>query len=197
MFSVVQPDDAQDHDLVSQTLAGGHDAFAALVQRYQRPVLSIAYRLTRDGAAAQELAQEAFLRAYQSLSRFDQTRPFAPWLYRIVTNLGINWLKRKRLPVIPLDQAASDPDESVGFQAPDTSPGPEEQLLLAEQQARVWRAIAALSPKFRTVVELRHVRQLSYQEIADELDIPLSTVKVRLFRARKRLREHLESEDDV
>jgi RNA polymerase sigma-70 factor (ECF subfamily) len=190
---MLQPDSAEDNDLVTWTLAGRRDAFAALVRRYQRPIFGVVYRLTGDRAVAQELAQETFLRAYQSLFSFDLARPFAPWLYRIATNLGLNWLKRKRVPTVSLDQESPAPR----VQVPDATPGPEAQLLQAEFRARLWQELAALPPEFRAVIELRHGEQLSYQEIAERLNVPLSSVKVRLFRARQRLRKRLENEDDV
>lgn len=190
MFSVIPPDEDETEDgkLVAKTLAGERDAFAVLVERYQRSVLGIAYRLSRDRVVAQDLAQEAFWRAFRSLCTFDQSRPFAPWLHRIVTNLGLNWLKRKRLPTVLLE--ASD----QGIQVTDASPGPEDVMLEAEFHAWLWEAVAALPPEFRSVIELRHARQLSYQAIADKLDIPLSSVKSRLFRARQQLRKSLESD---
>ena len=122
---------------------------------------------------------------------------FHPWLYRIVTNLSLNWLKRKRLATISLDQAAPGLGNDNPLQVPDTAPGPEALVLQAEFQARLWQEVAALSPEFRAVIELRHVQQLSYQEIADRLDIPLSSVKSRLFRARQQIRERLEGMDDI
>jgi RNA polymerase sigma-70 factor (ECF subfamily) len=190
---MMQPDDVEDCDLIARALAGQRDAFAALVHRYQRPVFSIAYRLTGDRAVAQDLAQEAFLRAYQSLSTFDLGRPFSPWLFRIATNLSLNWLKRKRLPTVPLDQVVP----GQGVPVPDDSPGPETLVLQAEFQARLWREVTALPPEFRAVIELRHGQQLSYQEIADRLNIPLSSVKSRLFRARQQMRKRLEGENDI
>lgn len=189
---MMRPGDVEDRDLVVRTLAGHREAFGELVHRHQQPVFSIACRVTEDREAARELAQEAFLRAYQALARFDLGRPFAPWLHRIVLNLSLNWVARSRVTTVSLGQ-----EDDVAFQMPDDAPSPEALLLQAERDARLWQEVAALPPDFRAVIELRHVAQLSYQEIADRLNIPLSSVKSRLFRARQRLREGLKTEDSI
>lgn len=194
---MVQPDDVEDRDLIARTLAGQRDAFAALVHRHQQPVFSITCRLTGDREVARELAQETFLRAYRSLSTFDLERPFAPWLYRIATNLGLNWLKRRRLATVSLEQAAPGWENRFERELADSSPGPEALILQAERQARLWQEIAALPPEFRAVIELRHVQGLSYEEIARVLSISLGSVKSRLFRARQRLRKRLRDEEGI
>lgn len=165
---MMRPGDVEDRDLVARTLAGHREAFGELVRRHQQPVFSIACRVTGDREAARELAQEAFLRAYQALARFDLGRPFAPWLYRIVLNLSLNWAARSRVPTAALDE-----EEDVAAQMPDSAPSPEALLLKAERDARLWQEVPALPPDFRAVIEWRHVGQLSYQEIADRLNIPL------------------------
>ena len=110
---MVHPGNVEDCELVVRTLAGRREAFAALVRRHQRAVFSIPWRLTGDREVAEELAQEAFLRAYQSLATFDVTHPLAPWLYHITTNLSLNWLKRKQLPTVPLEQVTANNDRGV------------------------------------------------------------------------------------
>jgi RNA polymerase sigma-70 factor (ECF subfamily) len=175
--------------LIEHALAGDRAAFGQLVKAHQGVVFNIAYRMLGDRREAEEAAQDAFLRAYQGLTGFDLDRPLAPWLYRIVTNLSLNRLRRKRPTVVSLDGAASEGMPPV--QVPDRAAGPADRLLRAESQARIREAILSLAPADRAVIELRHFQGLSYEEIAMELGVSLSSVKSRLFRARRKLRPHL------
>lgn len=180
---------ASDNELVAHTRAGQHDAYGELVRRHQTAVYNIAYRLVGERETALDLAQETFLRAFRALASFDCARPFAPWLYRIATNTALNWLERQRVPTVSLDSDAEEERE-----IPDESNTPERAVLLAEQGARVRRAMLALPPRQRAVIELRHFQDLSYEEIATMLNIPLSDVKSDLFRARHKLRQMLVDE---
>ena len=185
-------DNFPDPRLTAATLKGSQDAFGELVRRHQTTVFNIAYRLTGDRQEALDLSQEAFVHAYRALAGYEPSRPFAPWLYRIVTNLALNWLQRRHAPELPL-AAGAEGDELPAYDFPDVTAEPERVFLSGEQQARVRRAILALPPRFRAVIELRHFQELSYDEIAAALDMPLSDVKSKLFRARHRLRVWLET----
>ncbi len=180
-----------DAELVALTRRGQPDAYGELVRRHQTGVYNIAYRLVGEKQEALDLTQEAFLRAYAALASFDPTRPFAPWIHRIVTNLTLNQLEHRRVPTVPLsgpeDIPASEPP------LPDPSADPERVYLAGEQQAAVHRAILRLPPRYRLVIELRHFQELSYAEIAATLGIPESDVKSHLFRARQLLREYLKN----
>ncbi|MFP4344632.1 MAG: RNA polymerase sigma factor [Anaerolineales bacterium] len=180
-------EDAEPTDavLVARTLEGETEAFALLVERYRAVVSRVARRIVRVSQEADDVAQETFMRAYDALRSYDPARPLGPWLYRIATNLSLNRLKRRRLTT-SLD--------GEGEQLPlvDGTTGPEARVLEAEARERVRREVAALPEHYRRVVELRHVHGMSYEEIAEALDVPLGTVKVWLFRARKRLRQRLE-----
>jgi RNA polymerase sigma-70 factor (ECF subfamily) len=183
--------------LVYRSLRGDDNAFASLVYAHQTAVFNIAYRLTGDREVARDLTQETFLRAFRALDTFDQNRPFAPWLYRIATNLSINWVKRAQVPTVPLDSRLST-DEADGerLQIPDLSAEPAANLERTETQAWIRREILMLPPDYRAVVELRHFQELSYQEISETLNLPLGTVKTRLFRARRLLRNRLVGDGD-
>jgi RNA polymerase sigma-70 factor (ECF subfamily) len=141
---------------------------------------------------AMDVAQDAFWRAYRGLVGFDLRRPLAPWLYRIVTNLSLNRLQRGPPPMISLDTAPpGQPPDAPPPQVPDPGADPADRLLQAETQARIRQAILALAATDRAVIELRHFQGLSYQEMALALGISLSSVKSRLFRARRKLRDQL------
>lgn len=178
--------------LIRRSLSGDDDAFGSVVDTHQSTVFNIAYRMVGDREVARDLAQETFLRAFRALDTFDQSRPFAPWLYRIATNLSINWVKRAQVSTVPLD-APSPTGETDGepMQIPDSSSEPAARFLEAEMQAWLRHEILMLPPDYRAVVELRHFQELSYEEIAETLNLPLGTVKTRLFRARRLLRDRL------
>jgi RNA polymerase sigma-70 factor (ECF subfamily) len=173
---------APERRLIERTLAGDDTAFGQLVERHQRNVFNIAYRMLGNREEAGDVAQEAFWRAYRNLDGFDLDRPLEPWLYRIVTNLSLNRLRRNPPPTISLDAPPA---------VPDTRPGPPERLLQAETQLRIRQAILALPAADRAVIELRHFQALSYEEIALVTGASVSSVKSRLFRARRSLQAQL------
>lgn len=179
-----QPADAE---IVRRVLSGDAGLYRVLVERHSPAVFNAALRLVGRREVAADIAQEAFLRAYQALARFDPARPLRPWLCRIAVNLSLNWLKRQR-PTISLDNPGTAP--ALLASSPDADP--HNATLRLERQQILHRAILSLPPEQRAVIELRHFQELSYQEIADSLNLSLSNVKSRLFRARKNLRQILE-----
>jgi RNA polymerase sigma-70 factor, ECF subfamily len=173
-------DDASDQALVAQTRQGEVDAFGELVRRYQSSVFGVCYRLMGHRQEAEDMAQEAFLRAYQRLDRYDSQRPFGPWVRRVAANVCLNQLQRKRPPQVPLEEETDEPVLPA-------EPGPEARRETRERDERLWEAIGLLSPPQRAAIELRHFHAMTYEEIAHELRISLSEVKTHLFRARRAL----------
>jgi len=189
-----QPNEPDERSLITRTLAGNDDAFAVLVQLHQTTVYNIAYRMVAQRDIAQSLAQETFLRAFKALDTFDLNRPFGPWLYRIATNLSINWVKRAQLPTVSIETSRKfDEAEPEPLDIPDSSAEPAAQFARTEMQTELRQAIVSLPADYRSVIELRHFQELNYEEIANALNIPMGTVKTRLFRARRMLRDQLES----
>ncbi|HKW78886.1 MAG TPA: sigma-70 family RNA polymerase sigma factor [Candidatus Limnocylindria bacterium] len=174
-----------DQDAVQRVLAGDAEAFSILVERYGGRVYNIALRITNDADAAADCAQDAFVRAYRALHQYDPALPFAPWLYRITTNASLNHVQRWHAHETP-----TDPAELPESPEPDAA-GPESSALRREELDEVLAAIAELPPHFRAALTLRHMQQLSYQEVADALGIPLGTVKTHLHRARAALKSRL------
>lgn len=173
-----------DAQLVALALQGNHDAYGELVRRHQTFAYNVALRVVGNRADALDVTQDAFVRAYDALASFDATRPFAPWLSAIVTNLALNFVQRKRPAMeLPEDLRATPQSD------------PAQRVLDSEQQARVRAALRALPPQWRAVIELRHFQDLSYDEIANALDMPLSDVKSHLFRARQKLKQLLEASE--
>ena len=183
-------DQADERNLLIRAQHGDQAAFAELVQQQQKAVFNVAYRLLGRRRDAEDAAQEAFLRAYRAIGRFDVDRPFAPWIKRITTNLCYNWLASDR--VKPAVVASDLGDEATLDRWAQTSPTPEQAVEHQEQTDLIRQAIWQLSPRYRAVIELRHFQNLSYEEIAAVLERPLSTVKSDLFRARKRLSQLLQ-----
>ena len=173
-----------DSDLVLQARQGDLEAFGELVKRYQSAVFSVCYRLLGERRSAEDLAQETFLRAFLRLDTFQPERPFGPWIRRVAANLSINEMKANRMMTVALDE------EETGYRS-FAEGGPEEAAAETETHQALARAIRALRPQQRAVIELSHFHGMNYAEIAAELEIPLSDVKSHLFRARKRLAEAL------
>lgn len=182
-----------DQDLVLRVVQGDDEAFALLVRRYQGMVFNVAYRLLGNRGDAEDLTQEAFVRVYRAMASFDTTRPLAPWLKRITTNACLNWLERQkaRPQTTASDLVATDEADDPLDHFADPGGTPEQQLTGDEQTRQIRLALTRLPARYRVMIELRHYQDLSYEEIAAALDVPVSTVKSDLFRARKRLEQIL------
>ncbi|HSR47244.1 MAG TPA: sigma-70 family RNA polymerase sigma factor [Anaerolineales bacterium] len=171
-------DEASDRLLVEQTRGGQIDAFGELVRRYQTSVFNVCYRLLGDPAEAEDLTQDAFLRAYRRLESYDVDRPFGPWMRRVAANLCLNAMQRREPPTVQIDEEFD--------QAEDEEPRmPEAALVRRASAERVRSALHALPPHYRMVIELRHYQEMRYDDIAAELGLTLAEVKTRLYRARR------------
>jgi RNA polymerase sigma-70 factor (ECF subfamily) len=171
--------DDSDAPLVARCLTGDRQALATLVERYQRPIYNLAYRLLGDRDAAEDVAQAAFLKAMENLERFDPRFKFFSWLYRIAMNEALDQLaRRNRLSVLE-DEHEADTD-------------PVRDAEVDQHGAAVQGALATLSADHRAVIVLRHFSELSYEDISTVLEVPEKTVRSRLFEARERLRQTLE-----
>jgi RNA polymerase sigma-70 factor (ECF subfamily) len=159
---------------------GDPDAFAALVSQHEEVAFRAAYLVVRDEAEAQDVAQEAFMRAHRSLGRFDVRHPFRPWLLRIVTNLAIN----SRRSASRRDAMTKRYEQRM----PTTGDSPENAAVTSEQAQRVWRAVATLEPRDQALLYLRYFLDASEEEAARAIGRPTGTVKSRLHRALRKLR---------
>jgi RNA polymerase sigma-70 factor, ECF subfamily len=175
---------SSDRDLIQRARRGDAEAFGELVLRYQTSVFNVCYRLLHERLEAEDMTQETFLRARDRLHSFDEERLFSPWIRRVAANVCLNHLESQKRTVA-LDEE-HDADESQR---------PEKQVEVRERSEQIRRALASLPARYRVVIELRHYQELSYEEIAAELNIPLSDVKSHLFRARKILAEKLHAPD--
>ena len=174
---------------VAQAQAGDPAAFGQLVEMYQKRAYAIAYGFVGNREDALEIAQEAFARAYKAMARFDTSLPFFPWLYRIVRNTSFNHLKkRKRRGETSLDNLMAS-----GVDFATRGGGPAASARLGELRARINESMKQLTDPHREIIALRHVHELSYNEIAACLDIPRGTVMSRLHGARQSLRKVMET----
>lgn len=176
--------DATDNTLVERTLAGDGQAFEGLVRRYEERAWWAAYHLLGDAEEARDVVQDGFLRAYKALARFDFGMSFYTWLYRIVVNLSIDAMrKRSRMRPVALDDVAG------GLAEPDAPSGPGERIESAETVARVREVLALLPEKYRSVMTLRELDDLSCKEIASIVRSTHATVRWRLHVARRMFKE--------
>ena len=174
-------DDGDDRELIERFLGGDESGFEALMDKYYARIDRLALRVVGDGAAAEEIAQEVFVRAYRALPRFRGDASIFSWLYRITVNLCLNHLHRRTRSAVPPEVAATLPDVT----------DPASRLESEQRRALVRRAVDALPPHYRIVIVLSGAEELSYQEIADLLGIPVGTVKSRINFAKRLLREKL------
>lgn len=173
-----------DRDLILRARRGDPEAYGDLVTRHQIGVFNVCYRILHNRSDAEDLAQETFIRALDRLHTFDLEREFSPWIRRVAANLCLNHIEVQK-PSAPLDEERDE----------DKTQSPGEQVEVKERSEQIRSALASLPPHYRLVVELRHYQELSYDEIASELNLPLSDVKSHLFRARKLLAEKLHAPD--
>ncbi len=176
--------DSEDSDIGRRVRGGEEAAYGALIRKYQRQLYSLCYRVTGHDAAAEDAAQEAFVRVFFALRRFDQARPFLPWLIRIAVNRAITVAARERI-YAPLP-------ESISLRARATGPDGEAAAQEAQVTSAVRDAVSALSPKLRAVVALRVFEEMSYEEIARALRLSIGTVMSRLSRGREQLKAKLD-----
>lgn len=185
----------KDEELVSKSQNGDIYAFEELVCRYERKIYTAAYRLIGNPDDASDIAQEAFLRAFQSIRNFRNEASFLTWMYRITTNLCRDELrKRYRVSYTSLDEKITLPDGEVSRQTASSEPDPALLYERKELQEKIGKLIAALSPEFRLALVMRDIQGFSYDEIAEQLGCSLGTVKSRINRARRHLQKKLAAE---
>ena len=177
----------EESRIVQKVLRGDVNAFEKLVLEYEKSVYNIALRMTGNSEDASDMTQEAFIKAYNSLQSFRGDSKFSVWLYRIATNVCLDFLRsRSRKPTVSLSVEDNEGEE-VQLDVADESQSPE--LLLDRQMTResVRRGLETLSPEYRQILLLREIQGLSYDEISQALGLEVGTVKSRIFRARKKL----------
>ncbi|HWO88057.1 MAG TPA: sigma-70 family RNA polymerase sigma factor [Gemmatimonadales bacterium] len=184
-----------DQEVVALARGGREAAYRELVRRYERPVFSLIYRMVRDRALAEDLAQDTFVKVLNALDSYRPEYKFSSWIFKIANNVAIDQLRRRELDTLSLDGApdarSQEEIQATALQAADRSESPLAELEARELGALIEQAIDRLRPEYRACILLRHVEGRSYEEIAEALDLPLGTVKTYIHRARHELREYL------
>jgi len=184
-----------DKALAALAVAGRERAFRELLSRYERPVFSLVFRMVRDRELAEDLAQEAFIRAFNAIAKFNPQYKFSSWIFKIANNLTIDHLRKKRLDTVSIHGSphASNVEEEAQTRLIIESTGerPDAYVENRELGAQIEMAIAQLRPEYQTATLLRHVEGYSYEEISQIMDLPLGTVKTYIHRARIALKASL------
>lgn len=178
-----------DLEIVASALKGADDGFEEIVRRYQRPIASYVYRMLNDYDAALDVVQEVFIKVYNSLGTYRAEYRFSTWIYRIAYNTAIDHIRRRRSNEYSIETEGRDGSYQLEIESP--APSPEEEQVVAEQRGEIDAVIRCLPAAYRELILLRHTQDLSYEEMAEITQLPLGTVKNRLFRAREMMRELL------
>lgn len=184
----------QDNEAILVAAAKGGDAsaFEALVNRYERKIYRLGYNITQNSEDAEDVMQEAFLKAYEHLDRFQGNSRFYTWLVRIAVNEALMKLRRRRPNQFSLDSEIQTEDDMLPRELEDWGPTPEQRFAQTELHGVLGQAIAQLEPNFRIVFQLRDIEELSTEETAEVLGLSVPAVKSRLLRGRLKLREKLD-----
>ncbi len=180
------------HDLVlvEQAIAGDQKSYAELLDRYKDAIYFMLLKMVNNKSDAEDLTIEAFGKAFKNIHQYTPNYAFSTWLFKIATNNCIDFIRKKKANLVSIDQTAED------LEGPITSPtahlqssnlDPEEQLIKEQSIKLIQEVVGTLKPRYRKLIELRYFREFSYEEIAEELNLPIGTVKAQLFRARELL----------
>ncbi|CAN7594964.1 MULTISPECIES: RNA polymerase sigma factor SigW [Bacillaceae] len=178
---------------IKQVLKGDQNAFAELVELYKDKVFQICFRMLGNRHEAEDIAQEAFIRAYVNIETFNQKRKFSTWLFRIATNLCIDRIRKKKPDYFLDAEVAGTEGLTMYSQVAADVQLPEDEVENMELQETIQKEISKLPEKYRSVIVLKYIEELPLQEISDILDLPLGTVKTRVHRGREALRKQLRS----
>ena len=180
-----------DYELIDEAIDGNEASYGIIMERYKNSLHGIIYRMVRNQEETQDLVQEAFIKAYKALRTFNKQYSFSTWLFKIASNNCIDHLRKKRLSTISIDAPIETMDGSITQDIPDSTYNPEKDIIRNEVINTIHHTIDQLPKKYREVINLRHKQDRSYEEIAKELDLPIGTVKARIFRAREILKKSL------
>ena len=181
----------QDRLLVEQALQGSEPAYQALMEKYRKAMFHHVSRMVRDKQEIDDLVQESFIKAFTALDSYAVQYAFSTWLYKIATNHTIDYLRRKKLHTFSIDKPVHTKEGEVAYEIPDVTYRPDRHIVEDQRKQLIQDAIDALPEKYHRVIVMRHQQDMSYEDIAAELDLPLGTVKAHIFRARELLNKHL------
>ena len=183
----------QDYELVQKALLGDEKAFARLLSRYKDTIYFMLLKMLNNRSDAEDLTLEAFGKAFKNLHQYSPTYAFSTWLFKIASNNCIDFLRKKKGILISLESDSEQGEVSETLRLKSKELNPEEKLIRKQKAILLHKVVRRLKPHYQTLVELRYFNELSYEEIAKELNLPLGTVKAQLFRARQMLFKLIES----
>jgi RNA polymerase sigma-70 factor (ECF subfamily) len=182
---------SEDIILIDDAIAGKQEAYERLMNKYRQLIYNLIYRMIRNKEDVEDLTQEAFIKAFNSLEKFDKQFSFSTWLFKIATNNCIDYLRKKKLSTFSIDKDLSSDDDDYTFEIPDNERIPDKNILDKERKKILEDAIESLPSKYKSVILLRHRDEKDYEEIAKKLKLPLGTVKAHIFRGRELLNKYL------
>ncbi len=185
--SKFSPKALEDFKLIDMAVGGDDKAYARLLQRYRRPVYMMVLKMVRNVDDAEDLMMESFSKAFRSLHKFKKDYTFSTWLFRIATNNSIDYIRRRKLHTLSIENTWTDDDgQSVSIDVEDSGVlNPQDEAIKAQKEEIIQAFVSMLPSKYQKLVRLRYFHELSYEEIAEELEAPLGTVKAQLHRARE------------
>lgn len=177
--------------VIAQARRGEESAFAELLRRYRAPVFNLCLRMLKNRDDAEDVAQDVFIKVFAMLDRYDERYAFRSWLFKISANQCIDFIRKNRVKMLSLDEPMQYRGEEIERQFPDDGATPDETLESKELGTLLLDVTAELPPHYRSMIVLRHQEQMSYEEIAQVMDLPLGTVKARIHRARAMMKDKL------
>ena len=175
-----------DYRLVQLAANGDEKAYAELLDRYKDAIYYMLLKMVNNKSDAEDLTIEAFGKAFKNIAQYTPNYAFSTWLFKIATNNCIDFIRKKKANLISLDQTSDDQD-SIGTPLQSNTPDPEEDMIKSQRVDLMRNVVDKLKPRYKKLVELRYFKEYSYEEIANELSLPIGTVKAQLFRARELL----------
>jgi RNA polymerase sigma factor (sigma-70 family) len=190
----LSPNTVDDFKLVQSAIGGDEKAYTTLMNRYRNSVFHAMFKMVNNRDDADDLTIEAFGKAFRKLPTYAPNYAFSTWLFKIAINNCIDHIRKKRLVTLSMDDTIlPDSDREFSHNIRDYEPDPEQSMIHEQKIAHVRRLVEKMSIKYRTMIELRYYEELSYEEIAQELSLPLGTVKAQLFRAKEILHQQLQT----
>jgi RNA polymerase sigma factor (sigma-70 family) len=180
----------QDLVLVELAIEGNQKAYAELLDRYRDSIYFLLLKMVNNKSDAEDLTIEAFGKAFKNIHQYTPNFAFSTWLFKIATNNCIDFIRKRKANTISIDHGSEDSEgvsSSPAASLPSNSLDPEESLIKQQNVKLIQSLVSKLKPRYRKLIELRYFKEYSYEEIADELELPLGTVKAQLFRARELL----------
>ncbi|MFP4082716.1 MAG: RNA polymerase sigma factor [Candidatus Aminicenantes bacterium] len=182
----------EDKELIQRTLKGEKEAFEMIIQKYQNPLLNYIGRMVGERELALDFTQEVFVKTYSSLHSFKPRYKFRTWLFKIASNHVIDYWRKKKISTFSFDRYGYKDQNKPSFQIPDDEPPVAKKFELSELRAKIEQALKNVPPSLRELFIWRHVNEFSYEEMAEMKDLPVGTVKNRVFQAKEMVRQLLE-----